>query len=230
MLKKIIFLFKSEAPIKIILLFLFQKIIKIFIKNKIKKEKVFFLELVSKLRISKEFFSVNAYNFYKHLSSLKNNFKYLEIGSFEGGSAIFVSNRFKESKIFCVDNWLKTEDGYSNLDFNEIEKNFDFNIKNYKNIIKIKKTSDDFFLSNTQMFDVIYVDGYHKSSQVFYDCINSWKCLNLNGILICDDYIWNHYSEIKNNPCFGVNKFLKTLNNRYKILKISNSQIFLQKT
>ena len=113
MIKKIIFLFKSETNIKIILLFLFQKIIKIFIKNKIKKEKVFFLELVSKLRISKEFFSVNAYNFYKHLSSLKNNFKYLEIGSFEGGSEIFVSNRFKESKIFCVDNWLKTEDGYN---------------------------------------------------------------------------------------------------------------------
>ena len=146
MIKKIIFLFKSETDIIIILLFLFQKIINIFNKNNIKKEKKFFLKLVSSLKISTEFFSVNAYNFYKHLSSLKSDFRYLEIGSFEGGSAIFVSEKFKKSRIFCVDNWIKTEDGYSNLNFNDVEKNFDFNVKDYQNILKIKKTSDDFFL------------------------------------------------------------------------------------
>ena len=145
MIKRIIFLFKSEASIRIILLFLFQKIINIFNKNKSKKEKKLFLRLVSNLKISAEFFSVNAYNFYKHLSSLKRNFKYLEIGSFEGGSVIFVSYRFKKSVIYCVDNWMKTEDGYSNLDFNDVEKNFDFNIKVYQNIFKIKKTSNNFF-------------------------------------------------------------------------------------
>ena len=67
MFKKIIFLFKSETNIRIILLFLFQKIINIFDKNKIKKEKKLFLSLVSNLNISTEFFSVNAYNFYKHI-------------------------------------------------------------------------------------------------------------------------------------------------------------------
>ena len=229
MFQKIIFLFKSEANIKIILLFLFQKIINIFDKNKIKKKK-FFLSLVSNLKISTEFFSVNAYNFYKHLSCLKSNFKYLEIGSFEGGSAIFVANKFKRSLIFCVDNWEKTEDGYSNLDFIDVEKNFDFNVNDCQNIIKIKNNSNDFFLNNKQNFDVIYVDGYHRSDQVFKDCLNSWKNLNVGGILICDDYIWFHYSEIKNNPCYGVNKFIKTLNNNYKILQVSNSQIFLKKT
>ena len=49
-------------------------------------------------KISSEFFSVNAYNFFVYLSSLPENFRYLEIGSFEGGSAIFVANRFKNSK------------------------------------------------------------------------------------------------------------------------------------
>jgi predicted O-methyltransferase YrrM len=229
MFKKIIFLFNSKANIKIILLFLFGKITNIFIKTKIKKEKKFFLELISNFKISTNFFSVNAYNFFVHLSSLKNNFKYLEIGSFEGGSAIYVSSRFKCSKVFCIDNWKKTEDGYSELDFNDVEKNFDHNIKNYENIIKIKNSSDNFFLNNNEKFDVIYVDGYHKSNQVFKDCINSWKILNLNGILICDDYIWDHYFDVKNNPCYAINKFLKTLNNSYKVLQISNSQIFLQK-
>ena len=163
------------------------------------------------------------------MSSLPKSFRYLEIGSFEGGSAIFVASNFKNAKIYCVDNWIKTEDGYSNLNFEDIESNFDFNTQNYENIKKIKKSSDDFFITNTLSYDVIYVDGYHKADQVYRDCVNSWKNLNVNGIMICDDYIWNHYVQIENNPCFAINNFLKTIKN-YKVLKVSNSQIFLKKT
>ena len=228
MFKKIIFLYKSQAKVSVIVLFLIQKILNIFIKKKIKSHKRFFLNLISKKKISSEFFSVNAYNFFILLSSLPKNFKYLEIGSFEGGSAIFVASKFRESKIYCVDNWIKTEDGYSSLNFNYIEYNFDHNIQNYKNIHKIKKSSDNFFSTNKLFYDVIYVDGYHKAEQVYKDCVNSWKNLNINGIMICDDYIWDHYTEIKNNPCYAINSFLKTINN-YKILKVSNSQIFLKK-
>ena len=228
MFNKIIFLYKSNSGIFIILLFLFQKITNLFVKRKIKLEKKFFLNLISGLKISSEFFSLNAYNFHKYLSSQPSDFKYLEIGSFEGGSAIYVTNKFENSKIYCVDNWIKTEDGYSNLNFNNVEQNFDFNVVNYKNINKIKKSSDDFFENNKLTFDVIYVDGYHKAEQVFRDCVNSWNILNINGIMICDDYIWNHYDEIFNNPCYAINNFMNTINN-YKILKVSNSQLFLKK-
>lgn len=229
MLKKLLFLFKSKSDIKIILLFLLQKIINIFNKKRIKIEKKYFLDSLLNLKISSEFFSVNAYNFYNHLSSLKKNFKYLEIGSFEGGSAIYISRRFDESKIYCVDNWIKTEDGYSKIDFNDVEKNFDFNIEQYSNISKIKKSSDNFFSDNLINFDAIYVDGYHKASQVYKDCLNAWKVLNLDGILICDDYIWDHYTEIKDNPCFAVNNFLSKIKGHYQILQVSNSQIFIKK-
>tara|TARA_A100001388_G_C28690541_1_gene461107 strand:- start:333 stop:1022 length:690 start_codon:yes stop_codon:yes gene_type:complete len=228
MFKKIIFLYKSHTNIYIILLFLIQKILNLFVKKKIKSQKKYFLNLISNQKISSEFFSVNAYNFFICLSSLPKSFRYLEIGSFEGGSAIFVASKFKNAEIYCVDNWIKTEDGYSNLNFEDIEFNFDFNIQNYKNIKKIKKSSDDFFITNTLSYDVIYVDGYHKADQVYKDCVNSWKNLNVSGIMICDDYIWNHYFQIENNPCFAINKFLRTIKN-YKVLKVSNSQIFIKK-
>ena len=228
MFEKIRFLYKSHASLFIILLFLFQKILNLFIKKKIKLHKKFFLNLISNQKISSEFFSVNAYNFFKYLSFLPKNFRYLEIGSFEGGSAIFVASKFEEAEIYCVDNWIKTEDGYSNLNFEDIELNFDFNTQMYKNIYKIKKSSNDFFNTNKLTYDVIYIDGYHKAEQVFKDCVNSWKNLNINGILICDDYIWDHYNDIKNNPCYAINKFLRTIKN-YKVLKVSNSQIFLKK-
>ena len=183
MLKKIIFLYKSKSGISIILLFLIQKITNLFLKKKIKLEKKFFLNLISNMRISSEFFSVNAYNFFKYLSLQQQDFKYLEIGSFEGGSAIYVSIKFQNSKIYCVDNWIKTEDGYSNIDFSNIEQNFDFNVKSYKNIHKIKKSSDEFFENNNLTYDVIYIDGYHKAEQVYKDCVNAWNILNINGII-----------------------------------------------
>lgn len=230
MLKKLIFLFKSNTNFKIILLFCYQKILNLFSKNKIKEEKKYFKNLIKNLKVSSDFFSVNAYNFYKNLSLVKKDFHYLEIGSYEGGSAIYVSSRFKSSNIYCVDNWTKTEDGYQNIDFNEIEENFDYNTKNLKNILKIKKSSDEFFLQNELYFEVIYIDGYHKASQVYKDCINSWKFLKSNGILIFDDYIWNHHVNINDNPCFAINNFLNKINNKYDILEVSKSQLFIRKT
>ena len=83
-------------------------------------------------------------------------------------------------------------------------------------------------INASKNYDVIYVDGYHKAEQVFKDCVNSWKTLNKNGIMICDDYIWDHYTEVVNNPCYAINNFLGTINN-YKVLKVSNSQLFLKK-
>jgi predicted O-methyltransferase YrrM len=127
-----------------------------------------------------------------------------------------------------VDNWVGTQE-YSNHNFSKIEKNFDFNTKNELNIFKIKKTSDIFFNNNQKIFDVVYIDGYHFAPQVYKDCINAWKYLKKNGILICDDYIWNGYPKILENPCFAINKFLIEIRNSYKLLYVSNSQIFIKK-
>ena len=69
-------------------------------------------------KITNNFFSAHAYNFFHYLSKLKSNFDYLEVGSYEGNSAIFVSKNFKFSNIYCVDNWEITEEyiGRSALD------------------------------------------------------------------------------------------------------------------
>jgi len=53
--------------------------------------------------------------------------------------------------------------------------------------------------------------------------------LKKNGYLICDDYFWQHYSKIKENPCFAINKFLNEIKKSYKLINISNNQIFIEK-
>ena len=75
-----------------------------------------------------------------------------------------------------------------------------------------------------------HVDGYHHASQVYKDCKNAWNSLKFGGYLICDDYIWNFYKDIKENPCYAVNRFLQEISDDLIVKKISNSQIFVKKT
>ena len=51
----------------------------------------------------------------------------------------------------------------------------------------IRKTSDDFFLTNNNKFDLVFIDGLHEYKQVKKDVLNSLKCLNENGIILVHD-------------------------------------------
>jgi len=223
---KLFFLYKSESPFIVIYIFLISKIKNTFLKSRIKQEKRSHKIILSKKIISNDYFSANAYYFNNLLNKLPKDFKYLEIGSYEGNSALYVAINFPNSNITCVDLWEDVEE-YKGKNFNIIENNFDLNLKGLSNINKIKSTSDDFFVKNKTMYDFIYIDGNHKFDYVLRDCENAWKFLNDDGFLVCDDYIWNYYTDIKLNPCFAVNKFLEK--NKVKILLVTNSQIFFQK-
>jgi predicted O-methyltransferase YrrM len=228
MIKDLIFLLKNKTKTKIIILFFFNKIIRFILKSKIKKFKREHKTYLLKKRISNDYFSKNSYNFYKCLSNLKNDFKYLEVGSYEGNSAIFVAKYFTQSNIFCVDTWMGSDE-HLGQNFREIERNFLYNINEFKNIHQIKSSSNSFFFHNKEFYDCIYIDGDHNADQVFLDCQNAWSILTKGGYLICDDYTWKIYKEVNKNPCYGVNKFLNTISNfRYHL--VSNSQIFIKKT
>ena len=228
-MNKIFFLYNSNSSFKIYFYFLKSKIINIFFKKKIINFKKNHEQLLKQKKNTNNYFSSHSFNFFWYLKKLPPNFDYLEIGSYEGNSAIFVANNFIKSNIYCVDTWIKTNEYKNHISFSEVENNFDFNTKKYQNINKFKTTSDNFFLHNKKKYDAIYIDGYHFGAQVYTDCINAWKFLKIGGYLICDDYIWNFYKNIEDNPCFAINKFLKKNKKSYKIEKISNSQIFIKK-
>ena len=226
---KIKFLIKSKTPFFIIFLFLITKLKNILAKRAISKQKKLNQSNIKNFQISMDWFSSQSYFFKYFMMKLVKNFKYLEIGSFEGNSAIFVSSNFPESRITCVDPWLNYEEN-KHLDLPSVEKIFDKNTQNFKNIKKIKKTSENFFIINKEMYNFIYIDGYHKYEYVLKDCLSSWKILSPGGFLVCDDYIWDYYKkDIKLNPCFAINEFLRISNKEAKVLLVSNSQIFIKK-
>jgi hypothetical protein len=54
-------------------------------------------------------------------------------------------------------------------------------------------TSDDFFKSNKDKFDIIFIDGLHHYSQVRRDILNSLEHLNENGIILIHDMLPESY-------------------------------------
>ena len=151
----------------------------------------------------------------------------LEIGSYEGRSAIFFLNYFNTSKITCVDTWLGSHEHVRKME--EIEKNFDNNLKLYENkLIKPKTTSDNFFLTNKLLFDLIYIDGLHAYDQVKSDLENAYKFLRPKGYLLIDDYLWKFYPANKKNVINSTNEFIQKYNNNLEVIYIS-SQVLLKK-
>ena len=220
---KLRYLLLQNTDFIIIFKFILNRLNHPFIRYLKKKEKLKTLVYLKKSKLSQNYFSINSYYWKK---VIKNNFKkfsYLEIGSFEGSSALFVLKNFITTKLYCVDSW---NDKYE-------YKRFIFNLKKFKGRYKFfKRTSDNFFSKNSEKFDLIYVDGSHTKSQVFKDIKNSWKILNIGGLIICDDFFYGDiYKEVNNNiPIQAINKFYGENKSKIKVMCVNNNQIFFKKT
>jgi hypothetical protein len=120
----------------------------------------------------------------------------LEIGSWEGRSAIFFLEFLPQSRLTCVDTF---GGGVENLasptesrEIPLIEKRFDANLGPYgPRVEKIKArsvTALDRLTEAHAAFDVIYIDGSHLRDDVMVDSLLAWPLLRPAGILIWDDY------------------------------------------
>ena len=133
-------------------LFIILNYIKNFLPNyKIKKksnilEKNIYNNFIS-YNENEKWFCNNLNYLNNYFNKIDNIEKTLEIGSYEGRSAIFFLKTFPFSKISCIDTW-RGSDEHSNYNFNIIEQNFDKNTFLYqknKRLKKIKDTSNNFF-------------------------------------------------------------------------------------
>jgi predicted O-methyltransferase YrrM len=219
-LYNLIFLFRNKTPFNVLIKFIKSHFLK---KDDLKSN--FYNHTIFS---DSDWFSSGISIFNKFMQNDKNFVKnILEIGSYEGRSAIFFLNYFNTSKITCVDTWLGSHEHVRKME--EIEKNFDNNLKLYENkLIKHKTTSDNFFLTNKLLFDLIYIDGLHAYDQVKSDLENAYKFLRPKGYLLIDDYLWKFYPANKKNVINSTNEFIQKYNNNLEVIYIS-SQVLLKK-
>jgi hypothetical protein len=133
-------------------------------------------------------FTSNSSNWENHLKEFKGkpHIHALEIGSFEGMSAIWqLENILTDptSTITCID--IFVEESYEEL--------FDSNIKATGVAYKVKKLkgSSEIMLRslNLNQFDYVYIDGCHLPKCVLSDAVLSWDLIKKGGLLIFDDYL-----------------------------------------
>ena len=168
--------------------------------------------------------------------------KFLEIGSFEGMSAIWMLENIlthKDSKLWCIDPGVEWTGYLSEKEANNAFERLLSNINKSgfnENVKIIKGKSGDYLARFPKnYFDFIYVDGNHEAEKVLEDAIMSFRILNVGGIMALDDYLlgirWpNSPGAIacNNLPKKAIDYFLEIYKGKIEIL-YKDYQVWIKK-
>jgi predicted O-methyltransferase YrrM len=150
----------------------------------------------------------------------------LEIGSWEGRSALFFLNYLPRARLVCIDTFeggqehRAAEDAEAFLP--QVEKTFDANTSAFADRIeKIKARSTDALallgLAN-RPFDLAYIDGSHRAADVYSDGVLTWPLIEPGGLVIFDDYELELTPGPLDNAKHGIDSFLEVFKGQYRIL------------
>jgi predicted O-methyltransferase YrrM len=188
--------------------------------------------LPGEYRFTADSMSANIKTWEKHLSRFAHqpDLEFLEIGSFEGGSACWLLKHIltdESSRLTCIDTfdfagqgsyYFQDEGSESML----IEDRFDFNIKQTGNADKVRKLigCSQKVLRGLPFsaYDFIYIDGSHKAVNVLEDAVLSWPLLKKGGLLTFDDYEWDGDPDPLNCPAVAINAFLNIFEKHYTMV------------
>src|SRR3990167_4943652 len=176
----------------------------------------------------------------QHLAYLKGvpNAKGLEIGSFEGRSAIWFCDKILTglgAKLTCIDPWVPTAELMAmGFDWSEAEKLFDRNVANSGHAEKINKIKAPSFNAlrglNFESYDFIYIDGSHRSDHVMEDAVLSFRLIKNEGVMIFDDYKLIRYPDKGMDPQSGIDKFYGAYRHNFRLLHVGEQAIVRKET
>jgi predicted O-methyltransferase YrrM len=150
----------------------------------------------------------------------------LEIGSWEGRSAIFFLQYLKRCRLTCIDTFAGSAEHALRPNWAEalphIEERFDSNLAEFgARVEKIKSASSRGLaglLTENRRFDLVYVDGSHHSADAQADAVSCWPMVRDRGIVIFDDYEWTLFPDEIDRPKLGIDAFLSVRNDQYCVL------------
>jgi len=171
-----------------------------------------------------------------HLPARKN---FLEIGSFEGRSAVWIVQYMMEDggELICVDTWeggAEHVNGEMSGAEDRFKHNIDLIISNFvdRDVQPIKSTSVDALgnlISYKKQFDFIYIDGSHLAKDVLTDACMAWPLLKPKGFMVFDDYSWKPPGfTLLQRPKVAVDAFINMFEDELQIAH-SGYQLIVRK-
>ena len=165
------------------------------------------------------------------------NLKFLEVGSFEGRSTVWLLNNIlthDSSHITCVDTFEGSYEHSKNLKNVLYYDRFKNNISPYSSKVTVSRGLSSVQLKKISLevsdkFDFIYIDGDHKAKSVLEDAILSFPLLNVMGIMVFDDYEFEDpYLNENVKTKLGIDAFLQIYEDCYKLF-YKQYQVGIQK-
>mmetsp|Transcript_42260 Transcript_42260/g.100343 ORF Transcript_42260/g.100343 Transcript_42260/m.100343 type:complete len:243 (-) Transcript_42260:220-948(-) len=125
----------------------------------------------------------------------------LDVGSWEGLSALWFAKNLRVRSVTCVDSWegggKDRAGGLSSLGLGDLEARFDHNIASAPlpgpvSLVKLKGLSNQRLAGLVgaepgRLFDLVYLDGARSAEGVLSDFVMALHLLAPGGVLIVDD-------------------------------------------
>ena len=162
---------------------------------------------------------------FSHLKDPSRTLMWLEIGCFQGRSTVWVlENILKHtapgSKIYCVDTFQGSVE-HTDAQVANMEDLFRNNVRKYQNQVVVHKGPSNVVLKQRDLmkcsFDVVYVDGDHRSKAVLEDAILAFPLLKHGGIMVFDDYMGGNVASVQDCH-IGIDCFLKCYEEDIKVI------------
>ena len=162
----------------------------------------------------------------------------LEIGSWEGRSAVFLLNNLCKDggEIVCIDHFDLFESEAGRERFAKTKHNLALTGKKSRilpqfSVPALMTVLTEEIDNKSPGFDWIYVDGSHEADDTMLDAELVWRLARKNSIVIFDDYHWDKEPEDSiHHPKRGVDAFLLLHKGEYKRLsKPTEYQVIIQK-
>ena len=176
-----------------------------------------------------------------HLPGEPGSREFLEIGSFEGRSAVWIAeNMMQDGDILgCIDTWEGGEEHTSD-DIDGAEALFDHNIailhaKYPERFIDRYKNTSTAALAeiikdcNKPTFEFIYIDGSHVAKDVLTDACMAWPLLKPKGLMVFDDYMWGNPRDILHRPKPAIDAFCNIFAEEAEIVHVGYQLVVRKK-
>lgn len=156
----------------------------------------------------------------------------LEIGAFEGRSAMFFATYFPEAQIDSVDRFDGGSDFRREIDWAALEARFDRNVARFQGRVTKHKGLSRAVLSDLEAarrsYDLAFVDANHFHDDAYIDTVFAWAMLREGGVLIWDDYTWFSYQRPLCNPRAAIDRFMDVHAGEYQALAAAQL-VFIRK-